>query len=102
MGKSCCAVGCTNRYLKTSRIPFYRFPTDPERRCQCIVVDHKDWIPTEHSWICSAHFLSGCKSNDRVSPDYVPSVLNHVTSPKKRKLVKDMERYKRMACTKKR
>ena len=87
---------------KMSRIPFYRFPTNPER-CQWIAaVDHEHWIPTEHSWICGAHFISGCKNNDRVSPDYVPSVFNHVASLKKRKLVKDMERYKRMACTKKR
>ena len=103
MGKSCCAVGCTNRYSKTSRIPFYCFPTDPEGRHQWIAaVDRNNWLPTEHSWICGARFISGCKGNDCVCPEYVPSIFNHVKSPKKRKLVEDMERYKRMACTKKR
>ena len=52
-------------------------------------------------WICGAHFINGFKSNDPVSLDYVPSVFNHIKSPKKRKLTKDMERYERMAITKK-
>ena len=24
------------------------------------------WEPTEHSWLCSAHFVSESKSNDRL------------------------------------
>ena len=26
MGKSCCAIGCTNRYSKGCGLSFYRFP----------------------------------------------------------------------------
>ena len=65
MGKSCCAVGCVNRYAKGSGIHFYRFPEKDERRARWIaVVGRKNWKPNEHSWICSAHFVSGAKSND--------------------------------------
>ena len=103
MGKSCCAIGCTNRYSKQSGIHFYRFPTDSARRARWIgSVGRKNWIPTEHSWICSVHFISGAKSNDPLSPDYVPSVFSHVKGPIKRKRMKNIERYERMAETKKR
>ena len=103
MGKSCCAVGCANRYSKDSGIPFYRFPTDAERRAFWIsAVNRKDWMPNEHSWICGAHFITGCKSNDPVSPDFIPSVFDYVKSPQKRKLINDIERYDRTLATKKR
>ena len=36
MGKSCCAVGCVNRYRKGCGLSFYRFPTDRERRARWI------------------------------------------------------------------
>ena len=62
----------------------------------------KNWMPTEYSWIYSAHFLSGEKSNDPLSTDYVPSVLAHTKSPLKRKLAKDMERFERASSAKKR
>ena len=103
MVKSCCAVGCANRYSKDAGIPFYHFPTNPEKKALWVAaVNRKDWARSEYSWICGAHFISGCKSDDPVSPDYVPSVFNYTKSPRKRKLVKDMERYVRMAGTKKR
>jgi len=101
MVKSCCAVGYSNRYSKGSGIPFYHFPTDIERKAMWIAaVNRKDWVPSEHSWICGSHFVNRCKNDDPVSPDYVPSVFNHIKSPKKRKVVKDMERYERMVSTK--
>lgn len=101
MGKSCCAVGCKNRYSKDSGIPFYRFPIDAERRAAWTsAVNRKDWVPNEHSWICGAHFITGCKSNDPVSPDFTPSVFDYVKSPQKRKLVNDIERYDRTVATK--
>ena len=90
MGKSCCAVECTNRYLKASGILSTASLLTQHQR---IAADHKNWIPTEHSQVCSVHFIFGCKNNDCVSPDYVPSIFKYVESPKKRKLVKDMERY---------
>jgi len=44
MGKSCCAVGCTNRLKKGSGIQFYRFPEDKVRRGQLVAaVGCKNW-----------------------------------------------------------
>ena len=86
MGKCCCAFWCSNRYSK-SVIPFYCFPTKPQKRHMWIAaVNLKDWAPSEYSWMCGAHFISGCKSNDPISPDYVPSVFSHIKSPIKRSL----------------
>ena len=65
-------------------------------------MDRKHWAPNEHTWICSAHFVSGAKSNDPLSPDYVPSVFSYTKSPEKRKLTSDMERYERKVEAKKR
>ena len=66
--KSCSAVRCTNRALKTSGISFYRFPADPERRAKWVAaVRREDWQPSKYTCICSAHFISE-KSDDPLSP----------------------------------
>ena len=94
MGKSCCAIGCTNRWVKGCGISFYRFPTDPARRARWIsAVNRKNWAPAEHSWLCSAHFVSGRKHDDKLSPDYVPSLFDYVPSPVKRKREGDLVAY---------
>ena len=91
MPKSCCAIGCTERSLKDSTVSLYRFPADKERRKQLIqVVKRDNWEPTKSTRICSKHFVSGAKSNDPLSPDYVPSVFSFVDSPIKRKRQRDM------------
>lgn len=96
MVKSCCAVGCANRLTKGSALSFYRFPTDSDRRSRWIAaINRKDWCPTEYSYVCSAHFVSGKKSNDQLSPDYVPSIFRHVRSPIKRKRRSDFQVYRR-------
>ena len=96
MLKNCCAVGCYNTYKKGSGIQFYRFPTDPERRAQWIAaVNRKDWAPTEYTWICSAHFVSRSKSNNPLSPNYVPTIFSHTESPVKRKMEAQVESFER-------
>ena len=86
---------CLNRSSKGSTMAFCRFPKDPERRAQWIAaVGRKNWKPTEYTWLCGAHFISGKKSNDSLSPDYVPSVFNHVSSPVRKGEMK-MAAYKR-------
>ena len=86
MVKSCCAVGCTNQATKESGRSFYRFPTDSEWRRWIVAVRREKWTPSEHTWICSAHFVNG-KSNDPASPDYVPSIFSHISSPLKKRQV---------------
>ena len=34
----------------------------------------KYFVPSDHSWICAEHFIRRQKSNDPLSPDYVPTV----------------------------
>jgi len=69
MVKSCCAVGCTNRYSKGCGLRFYRFPSDVDRHSKWLVaMKRENWKPNQHSWVCSAHFVSGNKSDDPLSP----------------------------------
>jgi hypothetical protein len=71
MVKSCCAVGCTNRHQKGNKLSFYRFPVDSE----------------------AAHFITGKKSQDPLSPDYVPSIFTFVNSPEKNQKAIQLRRY---------
>uniref|UniRef100_A0A667ZMG6 THAP-type domain-containing protein n=1 Tax=Myripristis murdjan TaxID=586833 RepID=A0A667ZMG6_9TELE len=68
MPSICCAVGCDNK-----------------RWIAAIRRDH--WTPTEHSRLCSEHFVSGKKSDNPLCPDYVPSLFSYLTpeQPVKRK-----------------
>ena len=60
MGKCCCVPGCSNQYSKYNGLHFYRFPADLNRRNAWIAaISRKDWVPTEYSWVCSSHFISG-------------------------------------------
>ena len=91
MGKSC-VIGCTNRYSKRDWNSF------SGRDCKTLLivaVACKDWSPSEYTLICSAHFVSGSKSNNPLSPDYVPSVFAHTKSPAKQRAVEDIERFTR-------
>ena len=96
MVKSCCAVDCTNRLTKGSTLSFYRFPADVERRRLWIAaINKRDLKPNEYSYICSAHFVSGKKSNEELSPNYVPSIFHHVSSSLKRRKYADLHAYHR-------
>ena len=50
------------------------------------MVGRKNWSPSEYTWICSEHFVSGAKSNNPLVPNYVPTLFKHVDSPLKESL----------------
>ena len=103
MVKSCCAPGCKNRSTANSSIKFHRFPVDKDRRALWIAaVRRVHWQPTEHSVLCSAHFVSGSKSNDPLSPDYVPTLFNHSTTRKKTRAEQNLASYTRRLESRKR
>lgn len=83
-GKRYCAiVGCHN-HEGTPGITFTVVPAasrDPERRRKWIEAinrvnpDGSEWIPSQHSVVCSAHFVSGVANRSWYSQDYVPSLF---------------------------
>ena len=58
--------------------------------------------PTEYTWLCSCHFIGGSKSDDPTSPAFVPTLFDHVKSPAKRKVERQLARYERTSMSKKR
>ena len=96
MVKSCCAVGCHNTYKKgnTTCIKFYTCSADLDKKpWWVVVVNHKDWVPNEYTWICSDNFLNGQRNDNPLAANYVLSVFIHVDSLRKRILVKDMDNF---------
>ena len=80
MVKSFYAVGCTNRKTKGSTL---LFPTDNDRRSQLIAAtSRKDWSPTGDQ-----------KTNDPLSPDYVPSIFEHISALSRNKRRNNFKAY---------
>ena len=78
MGKSCCAVGCVNRYRKGCGLSFYRFPTDRERRARWVAaVDKKVTILSRVIIFLSdfCHLKSPVKR--RVTRDLLKRMIEH-------------------------
>ena len=82
-GNYCAAVNCHNCQKRDQPrgIQFYRFPAAPERRHRWLVrVNRREptgnlWKPGSSARLCSAHFVSGKKSDDPNDVDFVPSVF---------------------------
>ena len=83
-GNYCAAVGCNNNTQRDvpRGIRFYRFPVDPARRERWLIrVNRREpsgalWKPGSGSArLCSAHFVSGRKSNDLNDVDFLPSIF---------------------------
>ncbi|XP_065191536.1 uncharacterized protein LOC135822650 [Sycon ciliatum] len=95
MVKSCCAVGCANRFAKGGGKSFYKFPTNQLRRAKWIAaLKRKNWQPNASSWVCSDHFVRFKKSDDPLSPDFVPSVFSDVGRVNGEKAYVKFDRHK--------
>ncbi|XP_053541903.1 LOW QUALITY PROTEIN: THAP domain-containing protein 1-like [Ictalurus punctatus] len=101
---SCCSIRCSNQRGDKPELCFYRIPSEKEnperRRLWICVIRHasfpgegQEWQPSKYTRVCSEHFIKGAKSDDPLSPDWVPSVFLHTKATKRRKREKDMERY---------
>ncbi|XP_061150547.1 zinc finger protein 771-like isoform X1 [Syngnathus typhle] len=96
MPETCCVVGCSNRRGDKPNLSFYRFPANIKKRDKWIAaICRERWKPTMYTRICNEHFISGAKSEDPLSPDYVPSIFEHTQSPPKRKLKRSMKIFER-------
>uniref|UniRef100_A0A9J8CTH5 THAP domain-containing protein 1 n=1 Tax=Cyprinus carpio carpio TaxID=630221 RepID=A0A9J8CTH5_CYPCA len=105
MVDNCCAPGCTNKRGKKKGTLFYRIPKDAERRAKWISAIKRArskqnkterWDPPAVGLrLCTDHFISGRKSDNPLSPDFVPSIFNYVPSPEKRKRKMRLEVFNR-------
>ncbi|KAJ8310416.1 hypothetical protein KUTeg_012281 [Tegillarca granosa] len=81
MVKSCCVFRCTNRADITSKeksISFFRFPVNKHKRYAWTrAINRKNWTPTNHTYICSEHFVGGWHSDDPADINYGPSVFSY-------------------------
>ncbi|CAH0698542.1 unnamed protein product [Spodoptera exigua] len=102
----CCVVNCKNNGLN-SKCKFYIFPRASykieQRRKWIAAVNRKNadgtqWSPKPHDKICSEHFIGGKKSEEQLSPSYVPTIFPTTYRKKKvnqSQLPNDMQNYMR-------
>ncbi|XP_065667699.1 THAP domain-containing protein 5-like [Hydra vulgaris] len=89
MVNSCAAAGCTNRAMKNDNRALYKFPINNSELCKrwIVAIKRETFIPTEHSRICSDHFLPSDYSildfnnKPKLKPFSVPSIII-VSKPK--------------------
>ncbi|KAL3880033.1 hypothetical protein ACJMK2_032305 [Sinanodonta woodiana] len=84
MPAHCCCVGCNSRQQKGCETKFFRIPKDDMLRNKWIAaLRRENWLPTDHTRICSKHFIKGCSSRDSGDPDFVPTIFSYTPVGKK-------------------
>ncbi|XP_051527764.1 uncharacterized protein LOC127425619 [Myxocyprinus asiaticus] len=97
----CCAVGCHNNRRKNKDIRLYSIPKEPKRRLIWLAaIRRAHWTPTKHSVLCNEHFISGEKSENPMSPDFVPSVFAHTSAAQKQRNVYKLKRFEQTQALK--
>ncbi|CAN7980244.1 unnamed protein product, partial [Ixodes pacificus] len=85
LGVHCAVSGCSNNHRKRKNqrqqlcavhqrtscdcgvVKFHRFPKDPVlKRRWLSALNRKDFTPTEHTRVCSAHFVAGKKTDENI------------------------------------
>ena len=73
---------------------FYRFPQNEAKRTLWVnAVNRKSFRPNASTVICSQHFVGGRRSDDPLSPAYVPSIFSFTTPRRKRELEQGVGRF---------
>ena len=100
MVRSCAAYGCSNRYSKDGSKSFHKFPLKNQELFKkwVVALKRESFTPTEHTVICSDHFLPSdyyfCQDDKDFSKinhkpilkqDAVPSLFSFNTVKHKRK-----------------
>ena len=98
--KSCCVVNCSSVSWR-DKVSFFRVIRKgfKEQTDAWIAAIHRinpdgtPWIPTEHTRICSAHFVTGKPDLSKTHPDWCPSIFptNHHRAATK----SDQDRFER-------
>ncbi|XP_051949129.1 peroxynitrite isomerase THAP4-like [Xyrauchen texanus] len=97
----CCAVGCHNNRRKNKDIRLYSIPKEPKRRLIWLAaIRRAHWTPTKHSVLCNEHFISGEKSENPMSPDFVPSVFAHTSAAQKQRNAYKLKRFEQTQALK--
>lgn len=81
MVKGCSVYGCTNRSNGSARdrgVKFFKFPKGKiKRRAWIRSLNRRNWQPTENSFVCSDHFVSGWHADEREDVDFAPTVFKY-------------------------
>ena len=76
MPVSCCAVNCTNRFMRDAGIEFNTIPAKQMRREACLrAISQVGWEVKSSDRYCGEHFVSGSLSRDPKNVDCVPTLF---------------------------
>ncbi|XP_065197987.1 peroxynitrite isomerase THAP4-like [Sycon ciliatum] len=97
MVKKCCAYRCKSKYKVGGKVSFHSFPresSDSARRDRWIKALHwQNWRPKKLTWVCSQHFVGGAKSDDPLSPAFVPRIFRYTTAARRLRYETQLKSY---------